>query len=1769
MAPKGKSSASSATRKKHARKAAGAAGQPDEPSIPKEKKPKGKEKKKGKEPRKKIYVPPIRPAPVQPDPLDTLGIAQRLPPDLLVVLRRLAKKDSVTKHRALEELQTGWIEKARSESPESGLLDALVDTIPVWLHHVPVLFLHPSRRIRLLAVGLHTSLLHLSGTLRDQIFFHLREVATPDDAEFILGSWCLAAHDVDKQVSSYARESWNTFVSLPGSSFQSVKLVLNGSLLPALWEFIYRTILDPTEVYLYVNPPQPEVPLPPLARKGGARPTQRPKDEEPVARAKPDEEEENEQDRKARLRIGALQAAVWVLSARTEQNAIKPEDFRPFNNAVLWSALYHAKTPPFIRIEAFGFNQPGVRRAAWALVQTLLRASKDNLQPVVPILSSAILRSAWIEPDLNVRSTMWQPLLTFLREYSMCWELEREDDGHETDEESSSDEDEDEDAPKKAEKKPTGPSHAYREFLRFLELGCSGSPVQGYPTVLIILSTIPASIIASSSSTPIADILASFWAAVDGRALSSLDRTAASAAFLSSLSECLVFLIRRILKSTPVDTALLMSGSPAGRAAEASAPSEFSAKLLEEQVMRVWEELSSGRLKVDGKVAGVNLAQFFKSLLQLDESLFHAAWAALSQCIKAQVTSEDSAVSPLVSTLLQVFLEHFEPGSPAELATKTLVSEIIQGVIEQCKKMLQAEEDPTPARVTSLVAILDMFGGAVFSDPDLAKEIDATIERHIQRLLHIAPALLYVYLTHRHDPDRGTKIWSEVLALVGSHPEDFNAVLPALLDAAEQRRLPEYLNGATGPLDGAAGALLAEVLAGPEMTPEATLLRRVLCLPRFFISDSCFEGLVQSICSAFSLHLQGVLRDASVSLKAFDVPIELVQAVVGDESASTGAEIALTSVMPDMFLFAHLVPQYLFVGLQQINAARGLWEAWMAKAQEETREVVTVVIKQRLRELLMDCKALPTSEQILRMLNEPLSGLRVDLVSDIFPPRSELDAMLDRLPSVPLDASLAVIDPLVPPLSLYEPEFVKNPAFDIVGFSQYARVVGTMVRHLATARHAAKENMWILRHLLAFGLYADEWLNVPYVQSPLFWSHASKAVLKELISKIQQLTTYLLSSMQEDGWHAAVVNAILAGKSETLDDAGKAVYDLVEHGKREDAIRESRILRTVLQHVLSGSTKEEADQWILLARKIEKQAPQTSLAIALSVTRYAPEPARLDRYRNELAAEVLGVRPSRANTDGLWLLRRLAAVAPDPESDVVFLPEHRAVNLVKACQQWIASDEDIDEEVESELTLVLIHLAPILQSVPGAHWDLIFDVMENNLENSSLAESSTLVTLERTLRLTIAVQDLASTNRALRAVWEKRQIINLLYVRDLVAVKPDTDRASTPLSVCRELALQIVQDLPNTLIDETTLPKMCHLVRDTSAEVQKMAYQLLHESARKYTEYMVIEAAVDSEATMKPELPAELIDILQRYLNLDGSIDRNHQDFFGYLLGWMVAFDLFANASLKVKSGYIDQLRDLSLVSDYLLPTIFTLLGLYEGISKAFKLDIWSIDEFYLESYTFESRLSLQLLAAHVYYRALLVVPSLVRSWLLDCRDRQLHSAVTTYTSSHLSPAIVKAELDQVKNPDTAAELTDNTVVKVANAVNEVTLSYAVDEHQLELTLKLPSDYPLHGIEIRDTKRVGVPDDRWRAWVLGVQQILMFRSGSIVDGLTFFKKNVSSHFEGLAECAICYSIISAMDGSLPKKPCKTCKNRFHAGCLYKWFNTSHSSSCPLCRSEII
>ncbi|KAH7882403.1 hypothetical protein F5I97DRAFT_357415 [Phlebopus sp. FC_14] len=97
---------------------------------------------------------------------------------------------------------------------------------------------------------------------------------------------------------------------------------------------------------------------------------------------------------------------------------------------------------------------------------------------------------------------------------------------------------------------------------------------------------------------------------------------------------------------------------------------------------------------------------------------------------------------------------------------------------------------------------------------------------------------------------------------------------------------------------------------------------------------------------------------------------------------------------------------------------------------------------------------------------------------------------------------------------------------------------------------------------------------------------------------------------------------------------------------------------------------------------------------------------------------LLGVRPRDSTSTGLTLLRLLAATALYPGPDVDFLPQQRAVNVMKACQACIAAEDGSEEgeysdgeagseDVESAMTLIFLHLAPILQSILGSHWKFI------------------------------------------------------------------------------------------------------------------------------------------------------------------------------------------------------------------------------------------------------------------------------------------------------------------------------------------------------------------------------------------------------------------------------------------------------------------------------
>lgn len=166
------------------------------------------------------------------------------------------------------------------------------------------MFLHHSRRIRLLSGGLHALLLALPG-IKTQLFALIRELGG-ERQETVIGSWCLLAHDIDHQVSLTALPSWkDNFGSGVDPDAEGAFLIRETA--PALISFIRQTIFDPLGAYLVVNPVQPSIDTKPV--KNGAKPqirVQGPSDT-------PSADEERETERKARVRAGSLGSVKYAL----------------------------------------------------------------------------------------------------------------------------------------------------------------------------------------------------------------------------------------------------------------------------------------------------------------------------------------------------------------------------------------------------------------------------------------------------------------------------------------------------------------------------------------------------------------------------------------------------------------------------------------------------------------------------------------------------------------------------------------------------------------------------------------------------------------------------------------------------------------------------------------------------------------------------------------------------------------------------------------------------------------------------------------------------------------------------------------------------------------------------------------------------------------------------------------------------------------------------------------------------------------------------------------------------------------------------------------------------------------------------------------------------------------------------------------------------------------------------------------------------------------
>eukprot|EP00727_Mastigamoeba_balamuthi_P002102 m51a1_g1189 hypothetical protein (2081) ;mRNA; r:413127-420249 len=213
-------------------------------------------------------------------------------------------------------------------------------------------------------------------------------------------------------------------------------------------------------------------------------------------------------------------------------------------------------------------------------------------------------------------------------------------------------------------------------------------------------------------------------------------------------------------------------------------------------------------------------------------------------------------------------------------------------------------------------------------------------------------------------------------------------------------------------------------------------------------------------------------------------------------------------------------------------------------------------------------------------------------------------------------------------------------------------------------------------------------------------------------------------------------------------------------------------------------------------------------------------------------------------------------------------------------------------------------------------------------------------------------------------------------------------------------------------------------------------------------------------------------------------------------------------------------------------------------------------------------------LARDLFVDALDHLPALCRAWASADLDRR-SLAVAMREARDSASHIAERELDAASS---YAGADDVFAIRCSRGARTVTAAYTKDDLVLEVALELPESYPLDPARPSEsTRRVGVTEATWRKWQLAMVSMLAGShdgASSVVDALVLWRGAVDRHFEGVEPCPICYSVFapggagSSASAALPTMACRQCKNKFHSACMYRWFETSHNTFCPLCKADM-
>ncbi len=542
---------------------------------------------------------------------------------------------------------------------------------------------------------------------------------------------------------------------------------------------------------------------------------------------------------------------------------------------------------------------------------------------------------------------------------------------------------------------------------------------------------------------------------------------------------------------------------------------------------------------------------------------------------------------------------------------------------------------------------------------------------------------------------------------------------------------------------------------------------------------------------------------------------------------------------------------------------------------------------------------------------------------------------------------------------------------------------------------------------------------------------------------------------------------------------------------------------------------------------------------------------------NELIAACTDIKASATSTSGLRPVALLDLLLNGDAEPLEAIPTQRIVFLMQALVRLL----DVSSENLALQTLAVKILDPVLsmtRDIYGDHWEQILEYL-NALWRQEHGLDDGLPLIHASLRLYGRLKSVAraeDSNEDFADAWKTGQsaleegLLLCLQTFNIPSAQTNQPRLITAELLQRHLAQVSVRHDP----------KLYALLPSADNAIRGAAYGLLHRSIPAEQEQISIEIALEKKVAHLPEELLSLLTETPGSANQAGGVLRQ-----SYLLSWDLVFDHFTTSSYKVQEMYTADIKDRGVLSG-LLELICEICMITSGRPlDASKVNFTGLEYGSADTEEQEERR----LSMHLYYCCLLYLPSLTRSWFIEQKNR-VKSPLESWTQRYFSPTLVLAATRTVTEWAASQSQEENEAainVKASLSGFETVASIAIDPESppISIAISLPSTYPLDSPTVASRTRVGVSDKNWQSW-LRTFQIIIFSTGSIIEGLIAFRRNVQGALKGQSECAICYSIIGT-DMQTPNKRCGTCRNTFHGICLFRWFKSSNSSSCPLCRNN--